>query len=542
MNITSNNSFILSSPKPSFAGRSGLGNFTGITGAVDKTFSWLGANRTREMLVEDFVGFGVLRTGMDLFRGYFFGDDEALNVPAARERLFREASSIVTDNMAAGVAALGLAKVLDRSGKSFGAQFVDFKSMELFKELMAKSSDESAFLKNLATSILNSSGEKAVSLKQVQVLEALLKDLNSENASKKAVQIAKLMGKQNFDLLIPLQGLKPQVFKPQVFKLDELLENVNILKSRVEKTTYTGTWAEKSQALIAKTLKTKSKLLACLGVGVGLTMMVPVVNQWLTRKIDGIETYPGERGRVARDTFGVVNESTAFGTGFQSGGLKVGTAFSGFVIARNVVQKKTLNQAQKRQSFVSKSLNEGKKLPLALSLLPLPFALGLFDTVKRRFVNPFAKGFGKQWKNMYDFGKKFPFTTQQQIASMFAVLIMARLFNARSENEFRERLVDSSLGWGIWILATPYIKEKAAQLIDKMTGSKLLKRVGEGYELRSRSEIEKLLPKKLVNKTLKKNIWIGATSTIATMLLLGVLEPYLAIQWTKRNTVAERGV
>ncbi len=513
-------------PKPRFQGAYGMSSFAGLTGEVDRTFRWMGANRTREMLVEDFVGFGLLRSGMDLFRGYFFGEQEALNIPAARERLFREVSSIMTDSVAAGLAALGLARLLDRPGASFGAKFVDFKTMTLFQEVLEQgdaAKSEATFLKQLARRLAAAESQVI----NAPVIASKLNLIQGKNASEKATELAKVLGKKELDVMI----------RGQVFRLDELFEDVAILKAEVEKAVgIRGTWGEKAQGLVLKTLKTKNKLLWCLGVGAGLTMAVPKVNQWLTREIDHIEAYPGERGRVSLKDRDSLEEALPM---VSSGRLKVGNTFSGFVSERKAVQTMAQNP---KSSFVSRSLEEGKQWPLLLALSPLPFAVGLFDTVNRRFVNPLAKGFVAQWKNRYDFGKKLPFTTQQQIASTFAVLIMARLFNARSENEYRERLVDSVLGWGLWVLATPYIKEKAANVMDQLTGSMLLKRINGRYALRSRAEIEHLLPARLVNKTLKKNIWIGAVSTMATMALLGVIEPYLAIQWTKRNTVSATAV
>ena len=53
---------------------------------------------------------------------------------------------------------------------------------------------------------------------------------------------------------------------------------------------------------------------------------------------------------------------------------------------------------------------------------------------------------------------------------------------------------------------------------------------------RTRLEIEKLLPtQELMEKGLAKHIKIGAFSLIATILLLGVIEPYISIRWSAKR-------
>ncbi|MEB3029894.1 hypothetical protein VJI72_08895, partial [Parvimonas micra] len=74
-----------------------------------------------------------------------------------------------------------------------------------------------------------------------------------------------------------------------------------------------------------------------------------------------------------------------------------------------------------------------------------------------------------------DFSKKLPFTGTQQMAAGFAVLITARLLGSRSDNEFRERLIDSFAGWGLWIFGTPLLKKGIAWLSDRSGKTQLLK-------------------------------------------------------------------
>jgi len=71
---------------------------------MDHVFSWVQKNRTREMLLEDFIGMAFLRTAIDLVRPYIYKKTDLnktpkLNPAAARERFFRETFSIITDNV-----------------------------------------------------------------------------------------------------------------------------------------------------------------------------------------------------------------------------------------------------------------------------------------------------------------------------------------------------------------------------------------------------------------------------------------------------------
>jgi hypothetical protein len=286
-----------------------------------------------------------------------------------------------------------------------------------------------------------------------------------------------------------------------------------------------------------------------------LTLSVPLFNHWVTRKVDDIDYYPGEiglptgkRAQTQSLQSNQIAESNPWGAAvpldvpaFQ-GSLRVGEEFSAFLAAKakatQALQQGGNQAGEEKRPFapyVREALKDGNPLPLALTLLPIPFAVGMFDTVKRQFLNPFAKGFGGKWLKMYDFTKGFPFTTQQQVASLFALLIGSRLANARSGNEFRERLVDSMLGWGIWILATPFLKEQFAKRLDP-TGKTLWKTVDGQFKLRSMAEAEKLLDPKLAAKTAGRLKWIGRGSTLITMVLLGIVEPLLAILWTKHRS------
>lgn len=445
---------------------------------VDQTFRWLGANRTREMLVEDLVGFGLLRTGMDLFRGYFYGTnnntDTRLNIPLARERLLREVGSIATDNVSSGVAAYLLAKFwLDRKNKAYSGRFSSFQNLETLQSLSHKSNNPQDLLKQLPPSATD-----------------------------------------NFS---------------------ELRADADILITELKKKTGDKNWSKQAQILITNTLKAKRIQMSCLGVGIGLTMAVPYANHWLTRRINQIDYYPGEIGLKNMTPKNPSASPSPVQLTFQQAHQPRG--FSAFLQAqKNTLKTPIQSWSEKTFPYLSDSVKNNNYWPVVATVLPLPAALGLFDTVRRQFNAPWKKGFLTQLRNLYEFGKGFPFTTQQQMASMFAFLIISRLASARSGNEFRERLVDSFLGWGIWILGTPLIKRAVAQYLDRNQGTQLLKQTSGQWVVKTRQEIEQRLTGSVLQKTLKAHIWLQAGSVLTTMVLLGIVEPYLAMLWTKKRS------
>ena len=523
------------SPAVRFSGMVPMGR---ATQSVDRVFGWLGKSRTREMLVEDFVGFGFLRTGMDLFRNAIFGTT-GLNFVAARERLFREGASIFTDNIVSGLAAYGIGAVADRKLGAFSNGFTDYPTMELFRDAAQNSPGEQAFIKALAARIRPGDAQLQGQLRQG--LTELWR--NPAMAASEKGQLAERLGKslkqEGFDLTIGKEA----------FKLDALLDDLSLFSKQMRKLgqqesgNLAGTAGQKWQAVangtLKNTLRIKNWKLACVGIGLASTFAVPFINRWMTRRIDGIETYPGELGLRQNKPVAPAALRPAFKGGAQSAVSRPG--FAQFQAARAIASQSptpAANPFAQACPYVNQSWQDGNKWPLLLAMLPLPFAAGLFDTVSRRFVNPFKKGFGKYLRNSFDFAKGAPFTTQPQMASMFALLITARLLCSRSGNEFRERLVDSGMGWVLWILGTPLIKKGIASVLDRRTGSQLLKSVNGKQVLRSRGEIQRFLTGAVRETTLKKSIWLGAGATVASMILLGIVEPLIGILWTKRN--AER--
>jgi hypothetical protein len=546
------------------AGSSGVGKMDVLVNGVDATFRKIGASRGREMIVEDLMGFGFLRTGMDLLRGYFFGNG-TLNIPAAGERLFREASSIFTDNVLSGLAAWGLGKHLDKTKGAFSNKFTDFPTVELFQQAVENGAqDEQQFLQWISQQVVEGSkSDKArLSAKDLQKLLQenvwAAKTFGEKERLHWATDIAQKLGLDRFEVKIGKQN----------FKLDNLLDDLRIFRNHMgqqmrPKAGSTGQWATVAKNSIQQTLKIKNYKLLCIALGMASTFAVPFVNVGLTKMVYGLDYYPGEMGLRKQD-----KKQAPFGVSPYN-------SLSS--------QPKPPSFFEKHFPYVMNSLQNGNWLPVLLAVLPLPFALGFFDTAAMRFINPIKKKFwsgawdglkklakgdiknSTNWsrlvpfndkvRNMFDFCKEAPFTAQQQMASIFALLITSRLLCARSDNEFRERMVDSFLGWGLWILGTPLMKKAVAAYLDKSNGTVLQKVLPDGktVALRTRTEIENLLKNEvtvmtktgktavkkvtaqMVTSTRKAHILLGAGSTVMSMILLGIIEPWVGILWTKHN-------
>lgn len=461
-------------------------------------------SRTREMLIEDLLGFGVLRTGMDLFRQYFFRQTEdgtrGLNLPAARERLLRETASIFTDNFSGGILAYAIAKganTFSKAKPNFSNQFVSTDTLNLFRQLASQSRSEGEFVERLAGQF--ATGQKGPVL---GLFKAAVNAKNPKAYPEQAIAIAQRLSNRKTTLDV--------VINRSTFALDSLIEDVaNFLKFTRKQSLGGKSWQNMAQSAISRTASVNRwRLPISLGAAMGMTLCVPYLNHYLTRKLDGIESYPGELGLGA---------------------------------VKKVDKTRKKSFLERHIPYLYESWKEGKLFPTLMSLIPLPFAFGIFDTVtlsngagfKKAFNNPFKKGFLNKLSSMFQFGKGFPFTTQQQMASCFAFLIFSRMITARSENEFRERMIDSFLGWSIWILATPRIKKFIAERWDTRWKTQLLKQIGNEKFLKRKVEIEKLLPKNIANKTLGKYTILSAASILITIALLGIVEPWIAIKWTE---------
>jgi hypothetical protein len=520
------------------------------TQQVEKAMDWLAKSRGQQMIVEDFVGFGGLRSGLDLMRGFFYGTG-GLNFPAASERLLREGASILTDNILSGFAAQGMGKLFDLNGKSFSNGFTDYPTLEAFQKVVAqgKPADKDAFIQQFSEHLQpylpneTKGAQFKAELRKIwdklpsQASNATeIKNWSKVEKPMQAGKLAMALGQQHFDLV----GQKGM----HTFRLDNLLDDLRIFKTHMQTRAVAESgvnWANLAENSIANTLKAKYWKLSCIALGMGATFAVPFVNMVITRYRYGINYYPGE--------IGLRKNVPAFGVAGQ--GLVPKTVPSPPVTLKERMER----FGQKHMPYLTKQLKEGNPLPLALALLPLPVAIGMFDVSARKFVlNIFAKN---KLRNMFDFTKGWPFTAPQQMASMFALLITSRLMCARSDNEYRELVLDSFMGWGAWILGTPLLKKAAANLLDQgrfpLVGKTMLL---NGKTIRSADEI-KLLDEilknsiekgeslvmngvkgapeiqKMLQRTLTANVWMGAVTTGITIGVLGILTPLIGIKLTQ---------
>lgn len=502
----------------SSGGGSGLG---GVTGAVDTLFRSFQNSRGKEMIVEDVVGFGVLRTGMDLHRNKMYGDN-SWNVPAAAERFFREISSILTDSVLGGVVAWGMGKaVFDRKNKAFSNEFIQYPSLELFQDIVnsgalksAKTADEAkgAFSKALAERVVGDqasakSDKLADIIKEAWSVDKpkqtdwekgtswLRANPNAGTFNGKGKAFIKALDNKatDFDWKFNTRGTG----KPETFAVNELLDDVNRFgrsMGNAWENKVANNWHDLAEKGLKRTLTAKNWAIPiALATGMGATFAMPFLSNFLTKKVYGIDYFPGETGLKKN----------------QPEQAKASDTNKSFM--------------ERNFPYVSKATKDGNPLPLGIALLPLVAAAGIF-TANRSVMNPFAKGALNKFRKAFDFTKAAPFTSPQQMASMFALLITSRLLCSRSDNEYQERMLDSFAGWMFWILGTPLMKTAAS----KLSGQEGLFKAGGG--LKSREAVEYFS-----KKALPANVRIGIGSTLATMGILGIGAPLAGIKLTQWN-------
>lgn len=497
----------------------------GTSAAVaDKVLGPLNRSRTTGLLVEDFIGFGLLRTWMDWHRGKMYGDEQN-NQLAATERMARETASIFTDNILPGLIALGMGRLwANRQG--FSNQFIGQDTVALFQAAAENAKHPEQFIQALVKAL---PGDQHADDNLAEVLETHLKAAWESGAKSSGTSYGQklLIGmgfqedpgrKEQLDaaekMIRSLSGGQLKSFEREIqvqgkrvpMRLDNLLDDVSRFSRFMNQSAKKGEWNQHARQAIEKTLKApKVRIPVAMLTAMAATFAIPFLLSEATRKITGINYYPGEIGLRKDEATFPVNQANASPGFFE-----------------------------RHFAYLTESMKNGNPLPLIGSLLPLPAALGLFNTEKMSVGAHPKKWFVtslKQAGRLLDFQKGFPHTTQQQMAALFALLISSRLMNARSDNEYRERLVDSAAGWGLWILGTPLIKRAAATFSDSKLGTSLL---SQG-SLRSRDDIERLLQGAVKDRTLKAHSLLGAGSTIATMLLLGIVEPWIGIKWTQHN-------
>lgn len=298
------------------------------------------------------------------------------------------------------------------------------------------------------------------------------------------------------------------------FKLDELLTDTKHYLGRIEEgvsQSSARSWKHTAEGLAKRTHQfTKWALPVAFGASLVLTVVVPLFNKMLTRKVDKIKTYPGEIG---------LREMESVNTG-EKGWFET------------------------YMPYIAKATKKGNYIPFLVSLLPLPFALGMVDNLKLMdgklaMNNPFKRGFLRKAARMFQFRKGFPYVPAQQLTALCALVSSARIWTARDKIEARERYVDSYGGWAAWIWALPNIKNAIKKGYDKLAPAKktvLMKKVGDLTTARTGTEISRFFADKpeLIKRTLRKNKVIGEYIFLPLMLLtMGVAEPLIALKWTE---------
>jgi hypothetical protein len=494
-----------------------------ITGAVDTAFRLFQNSRGKEMIVEDVVGFGLMRTVMDLRRNKMYGDD-SWNIPAAAERFGREISSIFTDSILGGVIAYGMSRLwFDRKNQAFSQEFIQYPALELFQNIV----NQSEGVKNAKTpedaqkAFIEALSERMEKTGNSQARQQVLQDAwhfapperstienatswfrANPNAAVFNEQAKKLMdsfqnGAKDFDLSLNTDGKKLQ----QVFQANDLLDDVNrfgrfMKNAWKNKASNAPAWQTIAKNAIERTRTAKNWSIPIgLAAGMGTTFVTPFISNFLTKKWFNIDYFPGESS-----------------------------------LRKNQPQPNQAANTEKKDMlaryfpYVKQATQNGNPLPLALALAPLLAAFGCVDTYNRKFINPISGFKDGTLKKLFDFSKAAPFTSQQQMAAMFALLITSRLLSSRSDNEYKERIMDSAVGWGAWIVGTPLLKIGLSRLSDP----KELFSASGG--LKSREALEAF-----GSKALPSHIRIGIGSTLATMGILGFGAPYAGIKLTQWN-------
>jgi hypothetical protein len=365
--------------------------------------------------------------------------------------------------------------------------------MKLFSETLKKSDAKTArqFVGQLAKDI---GGAKSTQIFPT-VQKAVLNGLDSEVAS---AQIAKTLRNAHFD----------KVIRGGTHAVDSLLGDAKLFVDSVTKrASNPNAWNQAAKSVLTQTNRINAfRIPIGLGAGVAFNFAMPYMIQAFTRNISGINDYPGEMG------------------------------------LREL--KHTDKEHDKKRGlfpYLKEPLQRGNILPLLVSFVPLPIVLGMIDTdklsvhgLKASFNNPFKPGYMKRFMSMMQFSRKVPYIGGQQMALLYALVVFSRVAAARTSIEFRERTVDAFLGWSIWILANPWMKKKIAQWSDKAHGTKLMKTVGGLSSVRTEAEVKRLITNPVLRqKSLNRLTLISAGSTLATIFLLGIAEPYLSIRLTE---------
>lgn len=510
-------------------------------------YSWLGETRTKEMIGEDLIGNGGLHTVIDTARGPLFGLGH-LNWAMGAERIRREISSVLTDNVAVGVMAYGLGWLAATPVMSLANANTRFESIHLLQHgvLQPQTHSLDEALAHVARTL---SPQKPDALTGILTKQALAQvvapdtkpgkpSFHKEAVQSLAEQVAKALGKSDFshNLLQPIPGLPGQT-EPVTHHFPTLIEDLAILTHHLNEHPF-----GKAPDLLQRALHWKTARVGLMVPGFLFSMSMPHLNKWLTNWLNGIDYYPGEAGLATAHN--PLNSRGYNGTGQQVNGI---------------APLKLPSRLERMFPYLTTQAQQGNYWPVAAMAAPLLLASGLFHTGSRRLVLPvwhtgqafqtrLAEGvplrqWFRRWLASMDYERKFPFTTQQQMAQLFGGLISQRVGSSRSGNELRERMMDGLMGWGLWILGSPTLKPRLARHWFNGEHYELLQPIVQngrsvGWRLRSAGEVKAFAGPALaekglsVDEALKRLEQVNASAFGLNVLLLGILEPLLSIGLT----------
>jgi hypothetical protein len=508
------------------------------------------------MIFEDGLANGVGKTLFDMSRGLWFGLGH-LNNLLGLERGLSEIGSILTDCISPGLLAQGVGSAADKHLGTFTTNYLQQATLGHAQAHWQQANKGAEFATVLESIVkhwsptaegLNPQAQHVAELVTPDRLATLLTSdektgklkLNNPALMALAANLKTPLGLSD-SLAVVLHPPKATGLPPASLPLPTLLGDMAYLQHHL---------ADKPQQalkLLGRTQYWKKVQIAQLIGSMGLTIAVPFAIKSATRALTGGDTYPGEAGLKVAPT-GPAYQQGYFGTGTNPQGLAQVQA----------IQPPSF--WQRTLPYVSGSLAKGNPLPLLGSALPLVFATGLFRTGDRAFVLPtlgkevttLAKGlvrlepsalWRRNWWASLDFERGFPFTTQQQMAMLFAGLISSRLLTARSPNEYRERATDGGLGWSLWILGSPTLRPLMAKHLFEGGKYELLKTIpaaqgASRLALRSATEVELLAADALKAKGIsveaaKQQLSrVSAAAFALNIGLLGLVEPFISMGLT----------
>jgi hypothetical protein len=505
------------------------------------------------MIFEDGLANGLGKTLFDMSRGLWFGLGH-LNGLLGLERGLSEVGSILTDCISPGVLAQGVGSVADKHLGTFTTHYLQQATLGHAQAHWQHAGQGASFASVLdsavshwsaTTEALNPNAQRVAQLVTPNRLASLLNpaekkgtlSLNNPALMALAAELKTPLGlSDSLDVVLHLP--KATGLPPASLPLPTLLGDMAYLQH------YLADKPQQALKSLGRTQYWKKVQIAQLIASMVLTIAVPFSIKAATRAFTGGDTYPGEAGLKVAPT-GPAYQQGYFGTGTNPQGLA------------QVQPIQPPSFWQRTLPYVSGSLAKGNPLPLIGSALPLVFATGLFRTGDRAFVLPalgkevktLAKGlirlepsalWQRNWWASLDFERGFPFTTQQQMAMLFAGLISSRLLTARSPNEYRERATDGSMGWGLWILGSPTLRPLMAKYLFEGGKYELLKTItaaqgASRLALRSATEVELLAADALKAKGIsvaaaKQQLSrVSAAAFALNIALLGLVEPFISM-------------